>query len=118
MVQASIRISVPPEKLKEVLQTFTAILGPIRLERGCLSCKCYLDVELENGICFIEEWQGRADLKAHLRSEHFGVLAGALKLFIKDPEIRFHTISSTAGAEAIKIARAGNSPTITSGGLS
>lgn len=118
MVQAIIRISVPPEKLKEVLQTFRAILAPIRLERGCLSCNCYLDIELENGICFIEEWQERADVKAHLRSVHFGVLAGALKLFIKNPEIRFHTISSTAGAEAIKIARAGNSPTITSGGLS
>lgn len=37
MVQASIRITVPPEKLKEVLQTFKAILALIRNEPGCIS---------------------------------------------------------------------------------
>ncbi|HBG04100.1 MAG: antibiotic biosynthesis monooxygenase [Geobacteraceae bacterium GWC2_58_44] len=106
MVQACIRISVPPEKFKEVLQTFKALLDPIRREPGCLSCNCYLDAEADNSICFIEEWQGSDELNAHLRSVHFGVLAGAMKLFIKEPEIRFHTIASTAGAGAIKAARA------------
>ena len=106
MVQASIRICVPPEKLKEVLQTFKAILGPIRKEPGCISCSCYLDIEAENNICFIEEWQGGADLDTHLQSLHFGVLAGAMKLFIEKPDIKFHTIASTAGAEAIKATRA------------
>lgn len=106
MVQASIRISVPLEKLKEVLQTFKAILGPIRSEPGCVSCRCYIDAEAENNICFLEEWQGDADLEAHLRSDHFGVLIGAIDLFVEDPEVRFQTIASTAGAEAIKAARA------------
>lgn len=106
MVQANIRISVPPEKLKELLQTFKAIVGPIRREHGCISCHCYLDIEVENSICFVEEWQGGADLDAHLRSVHFGVLAGAMKLPTEEPVIRFHTIASSAGAEAITAALA------------
>jgi len=105
MVQANIRMSVPPEKLKEVLQTFKAILVRIRRERGCISCNCYLDVEAENNICLIEEWQGRADLDAHLKSTDFGVLAGAMKLFVEKPDLRFHTVTSTAGAEAVEAAR-------------
>ena len=106
MVQTNIRMSVPPEKLKEVLQTFQAIVGPIRRERGCISCHCYLDIEVENTICFVEEWQGGADLEAHLRSVHFGVLAGAMKLLTEEPVICFHSIASSAGTEAITAALA------------
>ena len=106
MTDATIYITVPPEKRKEVLQTFKAILGPIRREQGCISCNCYVDVESENIIFFIEEWMTREDLDTHLRSVHFSVLIGAMKLLNKEPDIRFNTIASTAGPEAIKTARA------------
>ena len=106
MIDATIKITVPPEKLKEVLQTFKAILGPIRREQGCISCNCYVDVEAENIIYFKEEWKTSEELDTHLRSGHFAVLIGAMKLLNKEPEIRFDTIASTAGAEAIKAARA------------
>jgi quinol monooxygenase YgiN len=105
MIDATIKITAPPEKRKEVLQTFKAILGPIRREQGCISCNCYVDVESENIIFFKEEWKNREDLDTHLRSVHFGVLIGAMKLLNKEPDIRFNTIASTTGAEAIKAAR-------------
>jgi len=106
MIDATIKMTVPPEKQKEVLQTFKAILGPIRRERGCISCNCYVDIEVENIIFFKEEWKSSAELDTHLRSNHFGVLIGAMKLLTKDPEIRFNTIASTVGADAIKAAQA------------
>ena len=106
MIDATIKMTVSPEKLKEVLQTFTAILGPIRREQGCISCNCYVDVEAENIIFFKERWKTHEDLDIHLRSSHFGVLVGAMKLLNKEPEIRFNTIASTAGAEAVKTAQA------------
>ena len=105
MIDATIKMTVPPEKQKEVLQTFKAILGPIRRERGCISCNCYVDVESENIIFFREEWKSGEDLDTHLKSVHFGVLIGAMKLLTKDPEIRFNTIASTVGADAIKAAQ-------------
>jgi len=106
MIDATIKITVPPEKRKEVLQTFKAILGPIRREQGCISCNCYVDIEAEDIIFFKEEWKTSEELHTHLRSGHFSVLVGAMKLLKKEPEIRFDTIASTAGAEAIKAARA------------
>ena len=105
MIDVTIKITVPPEKRKEVLQTLKAILAPIRREQGCISCNCYVDVETENIIFFRDEWKTSEDLDTHLRSVHFGVLIGAMKLLNKEPEIRFNTITSTAGAEAIKSAR-------------
>ena len=106
MIDASIKLTVPPEKRKEVLQTFKAMLVLIRREQGCLSCNCYVDIEAENNIFFKAEWETREDLNSHLRSVHFGVLIGAMKLLTKEPDIRFNTIASTAGAEAVKAARA------------
>ena len=105
MIDATIKMKVPPDKQKEVLQTFKAILGPIRREQGCISCNCYVDVEAEDIIFFREEWQTREELNTHLRSVHFGVLIGTMKLLIKEPDIRFNTIASTAGAEAVAAAR-------------
>jgi len=106
MIESTIKMTVPVEKRKEVLQTVKAILGPIRRERGCISCNCYVDVEDENVLFFEEEWKTRKDLKNHLRSDHFGVLNGAMSMLRVEPDIRFNTITSTAGPEAIKAARA------------
>jgi quinol monooxygenase YgiN len=105
MIDATIKITVPPEKRKEVLQTLKEILGQIRREQGCVSCNCYVDVEAENILFFMEEWNTRDDLDTHLKSSHFGVLIGAMKLLNKEPEIRFNTIASTSGAESIHAAR-------------
>jgi quinol monooxygenase YgiN len=106
MVETTIKMTVPVEKRKEILQTVKAILGPIRRERGCISCNCYVDVEDESLLFFEEEWKTRGDLENHLRSDHFGVLSGAMRLLRVEPDIRFNTIASIAGAESIKAARA------------
>jgi len=106
MIDATIKLTVPPEKRKEVLQTFKAILGQIRREQGCISCNCYVDIEAEDIIFFKEKWKTSEELDTHLRSGHFAVLIGAMKLLNKEPEIWFDTIASTAGAEAIKAAQA------------
>jgi quinol monooxygenase YgiN len=106
MIETTIKMTVPVEKRKEILQTVKAILGSIRREHGCISCNCYVDVEDESVLVFEEGWKTRADLENHLKSDHFGVLDGAMRLLRVEPEIRFNTISSTAGPEAIKAARA------------
>jgi quinol monooxygenase YgiN len=105
MIDAAITLTVPPEKKKEVLQTFKSILGPIRREQGCISCNCYMDIETESTIFFKEVWQSSDALGTHLRCAHFSVLTGVMKLLDNKPEIRFNTIASTAGVEVIKAAR-------------
>jgi quinol monooxygenase YgiN len=106
MIEAIIKMTVPPEKRKEVLQTLTTLLGLIRLEQGGISCNCAVDVEAEDIILFKEEWQSSKDLDTHRESDHFRVLIGVMTLLRKKSEIRFSTIASTAGAEMITAARA------------
>ena len=105
MIETTIKMTVPAAKKKELLQTLRAMLGPIRLERGCISCNCYEDVEDESVLFFEETWRTKEDLEDHLRSDHFGVLNGAMRMLHREPDIRFNTIASTAGPEAIQAAR-------------
>ena len=105
MIETTIKMTVPFEKKKEILQTVKAILGPIRRERGCVSCNCYVDLEDDSVLFFEEEWKTREDLDNHLRSDYFGVLSGAMSLLHVKPDIRFNTIAPIAGVEAIKAAR-------------
>jgi len=106
MIDVNIKMTAPAEKRKEIRQTIKAILGPIRRERGCLSCNCYEDVEDESIFFIKEEWETREDLDNHLKSDRFGVLIGVTSLLKADPDIRFDTIASTARMEEIKAARA------------
>jgi len=105
MVDVTIKMSVPADKRIEILQTIKSLLAPIRRETGCLSCNCYVDTEQENNIILKQEWKTDADLMAHLKSDHFSILRGAMKLLSMDPGIRFSTIASTAGAEVLKAVR-------------
>jgi quinol monooxygenase YgiN len=65
-----------------------------------------MEVEDECLFLFREEWEARDDLDNHLRSDHFGILAGSMSLLKAEPDIGFNTIASTAGAEEIRTARA------------
>lgn len=102
MINATIKLTVPPEKRTEIIQTFKAILGPIRLVQGCLSCNCYVDIEAENNLLFREEWSSREDLDSHLKSSYFGVLAGAMKLLTQEPVIRINFMEPAVEGEALE----------------
>lgn len=108
MIDVSIKMSVPAAKRQEILQTLKTLLGPIRHEPGCLSCFCCVDAEADQIVIFKEQWHSHDDLATHLRSNHFSILLGAMKLLATEPEIRFNTIASAAGMEAVHAAREGS----------
>ncbi len=93
MIDATIKLATPADKRKEILQTLTVILGPIRREPGCISCHCYVDIEDQNLIFMREEWTTKRSLDTHLRSPLFGVLIGAMKLLNDEPEISFNSVA-------------------------
>ena len=105
MILVTIKIDVRSAKRKELAQTLSALAGRVRNEAGCVSSAFYREVENENALCVIEEWATQADLDAHLRSDNFHVLVGAVKLLNGPAEMRFHSVSQTLGGEAVAAAR-------------
>ncbi|MEE4252722.1 MAG: antibiotic biosynthesis monooxygenase [Desulfuromusa sp.] len=101
MIDVTIKMTVSAAKRNEILHTIKDLLVHIRREQDCISCHCYLDVEVEDIVIFEQEWKNKEALEAHLRSGHFKVLLGAMKLLSIEPEITFNTVVATEGMEAI-----------------
>jgi len=105
MIQATIRMTIPPQKRGEALKILGSVAELCRDNPGCLSCNIYQDLKGKNVLMFEEFWRTEEDLDLHLRSDEYRNLLLVLEMALKQPEIRFDTISSSMGIEAIEKAR-------------
>lgn len=93
---------VRPERRNDLLEAMRGMLEPSRVERGCLSYRLYEDIEDRNAFVLLEEWATQQDLESHIRTDNQGRLLALMDLLIERPEIRFNTVSNTAGMELIE----------------
>ena len=105
MIMSSLCIVVPSAKRNEVVRTLNSLLGPTRAQPGCISCHIYSEVDDQNALILLEEWNSQADVDRHLRSNHYKKVLAIMDMSNTQPEIKFNTISDTKGMEAIEAAR-------------
>jgi quinol monooxygenase YgiN len=105
MIIATVRMMIPPQKSNEVLKILRSMAEQCRYHPGCLSCHIYGDLEEKNVLVLEQVWRAEEDLDHHLRSGEYLNLLLVLEMSLKQPEIRFDTISSSTGIEAIEKAR-------------
>jgi quinol monooxygenase YgiN len=91
MILVIIRMKVFPEKKLELSQTIALLSGFIRMEKGCQRCDFYQNIENENQLNLLEEWDTQKNFMSHLKSEGFKILRGAMNLLQKPYEMTFHT---------------------------
>ncbi|MCG2752774.1 MAG: antibiotic biosynthesis monooxygenase [Desulfobacteraceae bacterium] len=82
------------EKHKELSQAMTCLAGSIRTEKGCGRCDFCQNLEDEDDLLLLEEWDTRENLEHHMQSEYFKVIRGAANLLKEPCEMRFHTLSN------------------------
>jgi quinol monooxygenase YgiN len=85
-------MKVLSEKRIELLQTIASLIGSIRTEKGCLRCNFFQNIEDENELYLLEEWDTQENLIGHQKSERFRVLLGAMNLLKKPYEMMVHTV--------------------------
>ena len=105
MVLTTIRMAVGPKKQNEALRILRSTTELDRVKQGCVSSRIYEDVQEENVLMFEEIWKTEEDLERHLRSDEYLRILLVLEMALKQPEIRFDTISSSTGIETIQEAR-------------
>jgi len=81
-------VTPDPEKREELLQTLRSLAEVIRREPGCLVCSVCIE-ETSAFFIVVSGWASDADLRRHLRSEHFQVLSGASRLLGASAEVGF-----------------------------
>jgi len=97
MIQVIVSMKVIGGKLMELSQTLVSLVGAIRTEQGCTRCDVWHNMENENELCLLEQWDTKATLESHLHSGHFKVLRGAMNLLSEPCEIHFLTAVETEG---------------------
>ena len=105
MLLATIRMVVPPDKRAEAVQILNAMAERTRVEPGCLSCRIYHDEQVEAVFMVEEVWKSKEDLDRHLRSDDYRHVLLVTEMAVEPPEIRFQSISNSAGIEIIEKAR-------------
>jgi len=83
-------VTPDPEKREELLQTLRSLAEVIRHEPGCLVCSVCIE-ETSAFFIVVSGWESDADLRRHVRSEHFRVLSGASRLLGASAEVGFLT---------------------------
>jgi len=105
MVIATIKMLMSRQLREEALKILRSIVEQCRIQPGCLSSCMYEDLDEENVIMLEEMWLDEEALGRHLRSEEYRNLLLVLEMALRQPEIRFDTISSSTGIETIEKAR-------------
>jgi len=101
MILLTIQMKVGSEKHTELSQAIASLSGFIRMEKGCRFCDFYRSIEHKNRFFLIEKWDTWENMMAHLKSEHFRVLRGAMNLLKEPYEMMFHTTFDPKGLEKI-----------------
>jgi quinol monooxygenase YgiN len=105
MIQATIRMVIAPHNRRQVVEILSSSAERTRIREGCLCCRIYHD-EQQEGVFMVEEvWRCQDDLDYHLLSNDYSQVLLVTEMALEPPEIRFKTISHSAGIELIERAR-------------
>ncbi|MEJ2657935.1 MAG: antibiotic biosynthesis monooxygenase [Desulfobacterales bacterium] len=90
MNTVSISLKVFRQKKEEFLQTVRSLQSDLEKDQGLIKSNLYQDVDDPERFHLINEWETEQDYDRYLRSEHFRVLIGALKVLSEETEVRYH----------------------------
>lgn len=102
MIQATLRIVVNREKRDAALELMESLIGPMHLVPGCIGCRLYHDLENENGLAIVQEFESETALHNFIRSNEYPKILALMDLSSDPPEVLFDQISETEGIELVE----------------
>jgi quinol monooxygenase YgiN len=106
MIQATIRMLLPPQKRAEGLKILRSVAELCRDDPGCIGCHIYRDLQKKNLLMLEQVWRSEEDLDLHIRSDEYRNLLLVLEMATEFPKVRFDVISHSTGMDTIEKARA------------
>lgn len=105
MIIESIGITASPQKCEELGRALRSLLGPMRVEQGCIDCRLSRDMAEPSAFHLESRWRTKDDLMRHARSERYKRLLLLMEMGAAPPSIEFHDVSTTLGLEFIQAVR-------------
>ena len=105
MIVGTLRIFPPPSRRDDVLEVLRSIQGPVMAQPGCEALHIYEEQGSEEAVVLVEQWESKPALEAHLRSEAYRRILGAIELSGGAPDIRFDFVSASEGMDLVERSR-------------
>jgi len=102
MIVSILKIIAEPSNKEGILEILYSVKGPIEAKPGCLNSSVFQDLQDERLIYYKETWQDKANLYKHIRSDLYRNIIAVMDMSSEPPDIKFNTVSNTAGMELIK----------------
>src|SRR3954452_8029228 len=102
MILTTLRVAPEPGRLEEMVAVFWLVIGPVRVEPGCLACELYEEVGNGHGLLYVEEWETPAQLERHMRSTRYERLLAIMEASARPPVLCYHAVSGVQGLEYLE----------------
>lgn len=102
MIIAMLKLMVAPDKKAEVIEILEALVGPAEAQPGCLGCRLYADMGIDDEMLMVQEWKAKNPLERYLCSDSFEKVLAVMDMACAPPSLAFHTVSETRGMELIE----------------
>jgi quinol monooxygenase YgiN len=102
VVTGTVRFLPPPDRRADVVEILRSVQGAVRTQPGCVAFDIYDEQGPESAVLLVERWESETALEAHLRSEIYRLILGAIELSGERPDVRFERVSDSRGMELIE----------------
>lgn len=93
------------DRRTEVLEVLRSVQGPVLAQPGCKAYRIYEEQGFESAVVLVERWESKAAFEAHIRSDNYRSILGAIELAGGPPEWSFEAVSATEGMELVERVR-------------
>jgi quinol monooxygenase YgiN len=105
MIIESVGVVGSSRKHEELGRGLSSLIGPMRVEAGCVDCRLFQDFTNPNAFRLEAYWKTEDDLARHVRSEVYKKLLFLMEMGAEPPTIEFHEVSQTRGMDFIQSVR-------------
>ena len=105
MIIESVGVTTSPARREELGRGLLSLLGPMRVEAGCIDCRLFRDLTNPNTFQLETYWNTEDDLTRHVRSPVYKKLLFLMEMGAEPPTIEFHEVYQTRGLEFIQTVR-------------
>jgi|HubBroStandDraft_2_1064218.scaffolds.fasta_scaffold74427_2 quinol monooxygenase YgiN len=105
MIIESVGVITSTARHEELGRGLLSLLGPMRVEAGCLECRLFRDFTNPNAFQLETYWNTEDDLTRHVRSAVYKKLLFLMEMGAEPPTIEFHEVCQTRGLEFIQTVR-------------
>ena len=102
MIVGTLRMPVSAERRADVLEVLRSVAGRTLAQPGCVGFHIYEEQSPETALVLVERWASEATFEAHIRSDAYRRILGALELSVGPPDVRFERVSGSEGMELVE----------------